>query len=215
MPTAEGAVLQSHSHQTARIDTTASHQYSQVYSSCNAFSPMRMWEENAAGSNCGLHDEFSVLGQGNKGICSGLMHDVPSHGGAYRSSTTVPAQQQSISLLNADTENLKCATAVTANAMPDGKDTIDTSLYENADSEMPYNHAMTEGTQYSTLLTYGAARPGEAVSFDGSTVHAVVADRSSNATPVVDHIDERMSLLLRSALRLGTRSALEEWPRCP
>ena len=113
--------------------------------------------ENVAGSNCGLHDEFGVLSQGTKGICSGLIHDVPSHGGAYRSSTTVPARQESISSLNADTENLKYATTVTANAMPDGKDTTDNSLCENADSEI--------------------------------TVHTVVADRSSNATPDVDHND--------------------------
>ena len=99
--------------------------------------------------------------------------------------------------------------------MPDGKDTIDNSLYENGHSEMPYNHAMAEGTRYSTLLTYGAGRSAEAISFDGSTVHTVVADRSSNATPDVNHNDERMSLLLRSALRLRTRSALEGRPRCP
>ena len=80
---------------------------------------------------------------------------------------------------------------------------------------MPYNHAMTEGTQYSTLLTYGAARSKEAVSFDGSTVHTMVVDRSSNATPDVDHNDEWVSLLLRSALRLRTRSALGGRARYP
>ena len=67
----------------------------------------------------------------------------------------------------------------------------------------------------TTLLTYGAARSKEAVSFDGSTVHTVVADRSSNATPDVNHNDEWVSLLLRSALQLRTRSALEGRPRCP